>query len=129
MTTHNLSFRDPNGFSLYEQIIKGNKVVEGRKFSPTNQKIMVGDLLILHLASQSSLRCEVMWIHLYRDVREYLESEGLVKCFGTPDDFGILTTNEGIDVYKQFVDENEIETLYKTYGTGFMGIGIKFISN
>lgn len=125
---HLLSFRDPDGCPLYEQIIELTKTVEGRKNSPIYQQIKVGDTLLLSDRSKGILECLVTYVNLYADVEEYLAKEGLDKAFGnTVKCRAISNIQDGAKLYHEFVDEEQITDLKKKFGHGFIGIGIKFL--
>lgn len=122
------SFRDPYGCPLYEMIREGKKTVEGRKNSPYYQKVKVGDIILLSERKKGILECEVTYVKLYSDVKEYLASEGLDNVFGVPSKCrSISNIIEGADLYHEFVKEGEISSLKSKYGHGFMGIGIRFL--
>jgi ASC-1-like (ASCH) protein len=125
---HMFSFRGPDGCPLYEMIKSGKKTVEGRKNSPSYQKIKVGDVLLLSDRKKGVLECEVKYVKLYTDVKEYLAGESLQSAFGDPDKCrGIDSIQKGCDLYYEYVNENEILKLKEKYGHGFMGIGIRFV--
>lgn len=131
---HVLSFRDPNGCPLYEQIIEKKKTVEGRKNSLINQKIKVGDILLLSDLSKGILECKVTYVNLYADVEEYLISESIDIVFGNPNSNSNSISNyvkysiqEGCNIYHDFVDEKQIIDLKNKFGYGFIGIGIDFL--
>jgi len=125
---HLLSFKDPEGCPLYEQIVEGKKTVEGRKNSPTYQKINVGDMLLLSDRSKGILECEVTYVNLYADVEEYLAKEGLETALGnTVKCRNVSNIQDASNIYYEFVKEKEIINLKKTFGHGFLGIGIKFL--
>jgi ASC-1-like (ASCH) protein len=125
---HLLSFKDPIGCPLYEQITERKKTVEGRKNSPVYQKIKVGDILLLSDRSKGILECEVIYVNLYADVEEYLAMEGIDKAFGnTIKCRNVSNIQEGTNIYREFVDEQQIIDLKKRFGHGFLGLGIKFL--
>jgi len=125
---HLISFKQPEGCPLYEQIMEGNKTVEGRKNSPLYQKIQVGDTMLLSNRSRGILECKVTYIHLYDDVSEYIAGEGIDAVFGNPTKCrNITNVQEGLKIYDEFVNEQQIIDLKKRFGQGFMGIGIKFL--
>lgn len=127
-TVHLLSFKDPEGCPLYEQIVEGKKTVEGRKNSPTYQKINVGDTLLLSDKSKGILECKVTYINMYSDVEEYLAKEGLETALGnTVKCRNVLNIQDASNIYYEFVKEKEIIDLKKKFGHGFLGIGIKFL--
>lgn len=122
MSVHRFSLRDPPNCPLYDLIKNRIKTVEGRKNSPAYQKIKVGDILILEDVS-GDLECAVTYIHPYHTVREYLESEGLditMPC--------VQSIDTAVDIYGSFVSAAEIDELDKKYGYGFLGIGIRLIT-
>lgn len=125
---HLISFKQPEGCPLYEQIMEGNKTVEGRKNSPLYQKIQVGDTLLLSDRSRGILELKVTYIHLYDDVSEYIAGEGIDAVFGNPTKCrNITNVQDGLKIYDEFVNKQQIIDLMKRFGQGFMGIGIKFL--
>lgn len=122
------SFRDPDGCPLYEMIREGKKTVEGRKNSPYYQKVNVGDTILLSERKKGILECEVTYVKLYSDVKEYLAAEGIDAVFGNPSKCrNISSIDEGAKLYYEFVKEEEISSLKSKFGHGFMGIGIRFL--
>lgn len=122
------SFRDPEGCPLYEMIREGKKTVEGRKNSPYYQKVNIGDTILLSDRKKGILECEVTYVKLYSDVKEYLASEGIDNVFGIPSKCRNITNiDEGARLYHEFVKEEEISSLKSKYGHGVMGIGIRFL--
>jgi ASC-1-like (ASCH) protein len=121
-------FRDLENCHLYDQIIEGKKTVEGRKNSEQNQDIKIGDILLFSDKSRGILECEVTYVHYYSDIAEYLAGESLNKVFGdTSKCRNVKTIEEGVKIYREYVDENKILELKDKFGSGFIGIGIKFI--
>jgi ASC-1-like (ASCH) protein len=125
---HLLPFRNLSDCPLYEQIILNNKTVEGRKNSEENQKISIGDTILLSDRSKGILECDVTYINKYLDVTDYLVSEGLESVFGNLEECKTVTSIEkGLELYGNFVSDSQIIKLKEEYGYGFLGIGIKFI--
>jgi len=122
MSVHRFSFRDPPNCPLYDLIKNRIKTVEGRKNSQAYQKIKVGDILILEDV-KGELECVVTYIHPYHTVRGYLDGEGLDKTMPC-----VPTTDAAIGIYESFVSAAEIDELDKKYGYGFLGIGIRLIT-
>src|SRR5436189_225053 len=62
------------------------------------------------------------------DTYEYLAAEGIGAVFGDPVKCrNISNIEDGVKLYHEFVNEEDIKSLKDTYGHGFLGIGIKFI--
>ncbi len=118
---HHISFYDPEGYPLSQYIINKIKTVECRKNSPTYQKIREGDTLILH-DTKVDIECLVTYIHKYDSVYDYLTSETLEKALPHTS-----TIEEGLCIYRKFVDDDEIQSLKNQYKYGFLGIGIDVI--
>lgn len=126
--THLLSFHDPNGCPLYEQILNRKKTVEGRKNSPFYQKIKVNDTILLSDRSKGILECLVTYVKLYSDVSEYIAAEGIATVLGDPLKCrNISNISEGAELYREFVSDDHVQDLKEKYGHGFLGIGIKFV--
>lgn len=125
---HLLSFKDPDGCSLYDAIRFSKKTVEGRKNAPQYQKIKVGDMVLLSDRTKGILECEVTYIHEYADTTEYLAGEGLEAAFGELTKCrNIQNISDGTALYREFVDDASILDLKERFGNGFLGIGIKFV--
>lgn len=128
VNVHILSFFDPLDCPLYDHIKFGEKTVEGRKYSPRYQNIKVNDIILLSYKKKGILECKVTYIHLYNDVNEYINSEGLKPVFGESTKCRNITSiKDGIKLYDEFIKSTDVAKLKHTYGYGFMGIGIKFI--
>ncbi len=128
---HILSFKDSvnSNCSFYDQIKLKNKTVEGRKYSKINQKIKVGDDVLLSDKLRGILHCKVTYLHLYGDIEEYISGEGFEKVFGDTKLCDIKNVEDGIKIYCSFSEtmtENVLE-LRSKYGFGFMGIGLEFV--
>lgn len=125
---HLLQFSDPLGCSLFDEIVAGRKTVEGRKNSPKNQQIDVGDTLLLSDRKRGIIQCTVTYVNRYADVLEYLNTEGIEKVFGDADRCrGIKTIDDGVKLYTELIDFEEIRSLKQEYGFGFLGIGIRLV--
>ncbi|VBB17767.1 hypothetical protein YASMINEVIRUS_230 [Yasminevirus sp. GU-2018] len=126
--THILNFKDLEGCPFYEQILSGKKTVEGRKNSPVYQAIKAGDTLLLSDRTRGILECVVTYVNLYSDVSEYIASEGIDVVFGDPVKCrNVSDVKSGAEVYREFVDDDQVQQLKEKYGHGFLGIGIKFV--
>lgn len=114
MTIHTISFFDPPNCSLYDYIRRGIKTVEGRKISPKYQNYKKDDTLIIN-DEKGLLICKILYVNQYKNVREYLEKEGLDKTVPC-----VKTVDEAINIYRNFISNKELNN-------GFLGIGISFI--
>jgi ASC-1-like (ASCH) protein len=121
---HYMKFRNPKDIQLYNAIKMNKKVVEGRKNSYLYSKINKGDTIFLCDRFNGMLKCQITHVNKYADVTEYLKAEGLDKTFG-----GTVTSmDQAIGVYDSYVDPKQIEQLKEKTGHGFIGFGIKLIS-
>lgn len=123
---HVLPFKDLPNCQLYNQILLGNKTVEGRKYSKTYQKIKQSDTVLLSYRKRGILECDVTYVNLYGDIIEYLTVEGINKVFGDKTKCNVTNVDDGLKIYEQFVRNEDVRKIKSTYGYGFMGIGIKF---
>lgn len=121
-TIHKLSIQNPPICPTFTYIKKGIKTVEGRKNSPTYQKYKKGDILIF-MCDNEELYTRITYIHRYQTVEDYLMRETLKKALPC-----VKSVEEGIKIYNLWTNEKEREKLRKTYGYGFLGIGVELMS-
>jgi ASC-1-like (ASCH) protein len=125
---HLLSFRELRDCPLYDQIIDGKKKVEGRENSKKYQNIRPHDIVLFSDKKRGILECQVTDINLYADVAEFLTDQGIDKVFGnTTKCRNVSSIDEGVKILQESVTQKQILELKKATGSGYMGIGIKFI--
>lgn len=121
MAEHHLDFFDPPDCPLFQAIVDGIKVVEGRKNSPQYQSIKPGDQLFIHDA-KGTIRARVTEVRAYRDVAQYLKCETLRRALPC-----VKTYEQAKKIYHQnYVQPQKVKKLAEKYnGRGFLGIGIE----
>lgn len=109
---HRLHCEDP-WFTL---IKNGVKPVEGRKNSPKYATWKTGDKLVFALGEQEFVTT-ITKISKYKTLEDYLEGETLARALP-----GVLTLEEGVNIYLQWSTREEIEE------NGFLGIEVSLQS-
>lgn len=119
-----MKFRNPKDIQLYNAIKVNKKSVEGRKNSYLYSRINKDDIIFLCDRFNGMLKCEVTYVNKYSDTTEFLKSEGLDKVFG-----GTVTSmDKGIEIYNSYTDPKQIAELKEKTGYGFIGFGIKLMT-
>lgn len=95
----------------------GQKVVEGRLFTPKYKQLKVGQVVRFYENDhpQNFLDVQITSLNAYPTFREMLEKEGLPSCLP-----GIESLDEGVSIYHQFPNYQTEETL-----KGALAIGVK----
>lgn len=97
----------------FDHLKSGEKIVEGRKASPSWKDIKEGDILIFRNGGES-LRMMATKVNKYSSLEEYFVGETLEKTLP-----GVKTIKEGEDVYLEWWTKEEIEKY------GVLGISVK----
>jgi|LakMenEpi03Aug12_release.lakeMendotaPanAssembly.Ray.scaffolds.fasta_scaffold11541_8 ASC-1-like (ASCH) protein len=97
---HDMHVSEP-WFSFIES---GLKKIEGKKMSPRWKTIKTGDLIKFFLKEDKFFYVIVKDIRLYPDIESYLVIEGLRNTLP-----GIKTVEEGIRIYLQYFDIEEVQ--------------------
>lgn len=113
------------------EIAKGNKTVEGRKYSLKYQNIKKGDNILFILSKRKDgsidpdfdmkeLMVEVTYVYLYKTLEDYLNKEGYKKALPWT-----KNKEEALKDYNTWTKEKDRKELLRKYGYGFIGIGVK----
>jgi ASC-1-like (ASCH) protein len=106
----------------FTYIKNGTKKIEGRKASEKYKNIKYGDIIKFVNNSISgkteSFKAKVVNVWFYKDLTNYLTSEGVSNCLP-----GITDLNKGIEIYHQWYSDEEIKN-----GGGFMGICVEVMN-
>ena len=122
MAIHTFGAYNPPHCDLYQEIVDGNKTVEGRKYSKRYQNIKAGDTIIFNFTGHEFLLiCNVTYVRRYPDVISFLKQETLKKTVPC-----VKTMDEGIQLYENYVPRSEINQIRKEFGYGFVAFGIEF---
>lgn len=128
ISIHVINLFEPYNCSFYNQIIKGNKQVEGVIHSKQFQKILPKDILLICHHNKGILECNVKYVNKYSDIAEYMVAEGIDRIFGdTTKCRNINDLSDGVTVYTEYIDPIEVLKLKKKYGHGFIGIDFEFV--
>ena len=120
-TTYTLTIQNPDKCPTFDHIKNGLKTVEGRKYSPANQKYKEGDIIIFkNSETGETLQTHIVDIRPYETLEEYLLGEGIREVLP-----GVQTMRDAIDLYNTWSSETEREELRKKYKYGFMAIQIR----
>jgi ASC-1-like (ASCH) protein len=112
-----LPFVNPPDTPLTYDIIHGRKTVEGRVATPELRGLLVGDIITLK-EKDVLIDCEVLYVHEYDSVREYLEGETVQRAL--PSVNGSM--DRAVEIYDTYF--HATEKLQKSKEK-FLGIGIK----
>lgn len=129
---HLMKFIEDPDCPLVHQIINGTVKVHGRKASAKNNKISVGDKILLQVFDKqintTVLEVRVSDIKQYGDIFEFFHSEMLPALVGDPTKcMNIKNENDYAEYYSKFVDLHEILQLKRDQGFGMLGLHIEFI--
>lgn len=116
--THTISIKNPQMCPTFDMIKDGSKIVEGRKNSLKYQIYKVGDVLVFVFDGEKVVTL-ITGINKYANIKEYLQKETLQKTLPCVD-----TIEAGVNIYNMWVSNEEIDSLQKKYGYGFLGIQI-----
>ena len=119
MTLHYISFAEPPGHPLFDQIKDRDKTVDGRKYSKKYQKIKTNDSLIFHLPGKGFLKCLVTFVHKYKTLEDYLLCEGIKTTLPSA-----ASEEEALTLYNQFSSPEKREDLRAEFGFGFVAFGL-----
>ena len=99
----------------FRPLVSGKKPIEGRKKTPTWEKITVGQEIDLTCKETVEIRPFVVThINEYENLEEYLQKEGLQRCLP-----GVNSFEEGIEIYQAWSSPEEL-IKYK-----FLAIGLR----
>jgi len=129
---HTLKFIESSDCRLIHQITTGKVTIHGRKASERNKNINRGDKILFQVYEDniniSVIEVEIIDIREYGDVDEFVHAVGLDAILGDRSKcMNIKNETEYVKYYSKLVDTNEIISLKKTQGFGFLGFHIKFL--
>jgi len=91
----------------YRLIASGQKVIEGRKGSPTYSRLKVGNYVIfLNESTGERLVKSIAAVNKYPDVRTMLLTEGLDRVLP-----GVSSIEEGVAIYMSFWNEADVQRM------------------
>ena len=89
----------------FEHIVAGSKTVEGRLFKGTFSQLSPGAVLTINGQDERRVVAKVLDVVRYGSFNAYLTGEGLGTTLP-----GVLTVEEGVDIYRQFYSEEQERT-------------------
>lgn len=102
----------------FRLLVSGEKPIEGRKKSPTWEKIKVDqEIVVICKETCEVRRFIVTHINEYKTLEEYLIQEGLHRCLP-----GVISIEEGIEIYQTWSTPQELAKY------GFLAIGLRVIN-
>lgn len=121
---HKIKIQNTDEIPCLDYIRAGSKPVEGRANKSQYCKLKAGDQILFIVEedpTQSPVLCHITYVNQYKDVKSYLEGEGISRALPW-----VTTMEEALATYERFYLPAIIEQLaIENDGVGFLGIGVE----
>ena len=124
---HYINISNPKECPVFDYIISGDKMVEGRKNSPTYHDLKIGDFIVFQCnesneSNERSQKVKIIGLRKYETLENYIDTEGFNNVLPN-----IGNRSNAIRLYNSWTSEEDRECLRLLYGYGFLAIELKIV--